>query len=331
MKIFFTHKINSIGGPSTFQRNLINYFNEQNVETNFMKSFSYEKNIFVIAGTRKVFSLILNYLRGSNIFLRLDGTYKLNDLKSKNIFSLCKFYVQLSITVIIRNLLATHLIYQSVFVKDEWENEWGQVKKPHIVILNGADEKKYFPLAKKNAEYSKSIHDLLIIEGNINESQETKKRFQIISKALKLVDPKASVNIVGGVSEKFIKIFEGYNNLIWHGKIDGDFSYLYEGKIYFPIEIDPACPNSLIESLGAGCPVLSIINGSIKEIVPIESSFLIRRDELCVDRVVKGLKFLKTNFREYSINSRRHFEKNLTQKKMGENYLKFFHKHHEEN
>lgn len=326
MKIFFTHKIESIGGPSTFQKNLINFLNEQNIETKFMKSFSYCRNIFVIAGTRKVASLILNYFRGSNIFLRLDGTYKLNDLKSKNIFALCKFYVQLSITVIIRNLLATHLIYQSAFVKDEWENEWGQVKKPHIVILNGADEKKYFSLAKKNAEYSKSRHDFLIVEGNINESEETIKRLEIISKALDIVDPDASINIVGGVSEKFIKIFEGRNNLIWHGKINGDFSYLYEGKIYFPIEIDPACPNSLIESLGAGCPVLSVINGSIKEIVPTESSCLIKREQLSVDSVVKGLKFLKTNFRKCSVNSRRHFEKKLTLKKMGEKYLEFLSK-----
>ena len=326
MKIFFTHKIKSIGGPSTFQKNLINFLNEQNIETKFMKSFSYSRNIFVIAGTRKVVSLILNYFRGSNIFLRLDGTYKLNDLKSKNIFALCKFYVQLSITVIIRNLLATHLIYQSAFVKDEWENEWGQVKKTHIVILNGADEKKYFALAKKNAEYSKSRHDLLIVEGNINESEETKKRLEIISKALDIVDPDASINIVGGVSEKFIKIFEGRNNLIWHGKINEDFSYLYEGKIYFPIEIDPACPNSLIESLGAGCPVLSVINGSITEIVPRESSFLIKREQLSVDSAVWGLKFLKTNFRKCSVNSRRHFEKKLTLKKMGEKYLEFLSK-----
>ncbi len=322
--LFLSHAIEKLGGPSTFQKNLEKEFHDLDIRIEVMTLKKRSKKILVIGGTRKIFMLIFKKFSGSQIFLRLDGTYRIHDIEVKNLKSIIKFFTQLFLTVFIRNFLADRVIYQSKYVKKEWEKKFLKLSTPTKVILNGADEKRLRHVSQHNHYSENNTKDILIVEGTVIDLPETRQIIEKLSEVCTSMDSIEKIHILGSVSDKLKKWIEKKENITLYGTLRGDFSNLYEDKIFFPLERDPACPNSVIEALSAGCPVVSIQSGSLPELVLNDSGKLLA--SLDRNSLEINLKEVINNYRFYSKNSRKDFEERLSSRTMAKNYENFIFK-----
>jgi glycosyltransferase involved in cell wall biosynthesis len=151
--------------------------------------------------------------------------------------------------------LADFVIFQSEFQKSFFE-KWGYKGKNNVVIHNGA------PDIFKNYDYSiKEIHNPLRLVSNSNY------------KKFKRHDMVARMSLLKGVNVTHIG---RWSNEIKNHKVDlkGTLSHeeivnIYKNSDYLlhPAILDP-CPNSIIEALSFGLPVIySNKEGSGQELV----------------------------------------------------------------
>ena len=176
--------------------------------------------------------------------------------------------LQLSYT---RRRLADVIVYQSNFTRDWWNAVYGSLITPNTVIYNGVDLKQFFPSNSKiiNTE----IIRLLVVEGSFKGGHE-RDLLNAVNLANVLSDQthkQVDLLIAGNVPSS-MRIRVSPNpmvNIDWLGIIPHKEIPALDrsAHVFFPAEINAACPNSLIEALGCGLPVLSYATGSLPELI----------------------------------------------------------------
>lgn len=258
--ICFPHKPLPIGGPSSFQLRLTSRLLNDGFKVFYAEEKYSEKisTIVVVGGTKKIFWLLKNKISGVRIIHRLDGindyAFHFKDgfikyIKSKIIHFVVNF---------IRKKLANHVVYQSQYVKNVWK-QYGGLDVSHSVIYNAVDLKEFSPIDKINKS---SEFKIVSVEGTVQGELAIHSL-----KAISLFE----VNVYGKIHHNVKKSLsdQKYNNVIFHGSIPREkiHSVFTGKKIYLCLEINPACPNSVIEALAAGVPILGFDSGSLKELV----------------------------------------------------------------
>ena len=158
----------------------------------------------------------------------------------------------------IRRFLADHVVYQSNYVKNIWEIYGGKLKNTSV-IYNAVNLNEFFPVEKnaKSSEFS-----IVAVEGTVQG--------ELALRALKSMTS-IKINVYGRVHKMIKNALQISNNknVILHGSIPReDIPKIFVGKkIYLCLEINPACPNSVIEALAAGVPVVGFNSGSLLELV----------------------------------------------------------------
>ncbi len=142
----------------------------------------------------------------------------------------------------------------------------------------------------------------LLIVGRVDESRKT----QILSKT------KADINFLGVVPREKIP------------EIDRS------AHLYFSAEVNPPCPNAVIEALACGLPVLGFDTGSLSELVPPTAGKTVpyggdvwKLEEPDISALTESALEILTNLSNYQKGARQHAEKNLGLEKMVDKYLKF--------
>lgn len=258
--VHFTRKPTSIGGPSSFQTRFQKKLKENGYNIYYLGSKICKKSslIFVIGGTKKIFWLLKNKFYGIPIILRLDGINDYN-YHFKNGF---KNFLRSRITHLmvnfIRCYIADHVVYQSLYLKKLWKKFGGENIKSSI-IYNAVDLEEFIP-SKKNFKFQKA--KIVGVEGTIQG--------ELASKAIKSVSD-FKLDLYGFLANDVKKNLKKskLKNVIFHGAIPRkDIPKVLRGKkIYLCLEINPACPNSVIEALASGLPVVGFNSGSLKELV----------------------------------------------------------------
>jgi glycosyltransferase involved in cell wall biosynthesis len=181
---------------------------------------------------------------------------------------------------LIRNRIADHIIYQSQFAKDWWQSVYGESPCTNSVIYNAVDLDQFNPNAvnhKGKFHKPKDHFRLLLVEGSLEGGYELGLESaidlanwlgnsfgHILEKPVELV-------IAGRVSEEVRTACSNIAKipLVWVGlvpteqipKLDTSAHLLYSSDLH------PACPNSVIESLACGTPVLAFDTGALPELI----------------------------------------------------------------
>jgi glycosyltransferase involved in cell wall biosynthesis len=264
-------KLKGTGGPSSFQTKLKSGLSKLGIQSHHNVRDPSTAALLVIGGTHQFGDLIYAKRKGIRIVQRLDG---MNWLHKKKFTGISHFLrsermnLQLSIT---RRQLVDAVVYQSNFTRDWWNTAYGPLATPHTVIYNGVDLEEFSP-STKVAIKTKKVK-ILVVEGSFKGGHVRDLMNAVgLANALAAKMSKPVELSIAGTVPKFQQDAVKSDPLVtikWLGLIpheqipDLDRS----ADIIFPAEINAACPNSLIEALGCGLPVVSYATGSLPELV----------------------------------------------------------------
>lgn len=315
------------GGPGSFQRKFEKYVKELGWKVVYPENKIKPDVVMILGGTKKLFWLFKMKLSGVKIYFRLGGINWLYK-KKKNVHLFRKLYLdfQISLTPLVQRIFADGIIYQSKFSK-EWLIKLGQSAKikNNIIIYNGVDTEEFKPAEIKTDEIS-----LLCVEGNIDYSPY-------------------AIELLNQLQEKLIENSD-YKSLILYGsfeypenkkklnqKIDyrgfverKDISKIYRNAVYLSLDVNAACPNTVIEALASGIPVIGYDTGALKELVPQDAGEIVpyggdpwNLDFPDVESLIRAAKKVFEDYENFSKNAKRVAQERYDIKDMVNHYKTF--------
>jgi len=233
--------------------------------------------VLVLAGTRHLLSLWRARRRGMRIVQRLDGINWVHRARWAGLrYTVRAIYGNANLSFI-RSRLADHVIYQSQFVKHWWEEWYRPSLTPDSVIINGVDLARYTPNGLH--ERPSNHYRLLVVEGSMAGAQNSglvhaAQLAGILSRKFKI-----ELTIVGRVDNRSKKMLREqtafrirYMDTITREQIPW---MMRSSHLLFSAEVNPPCPNSVIESLACGLPVVGFYTGSLPELVQGDAGRLV--------------------------------------------------------
>lgn len=323
------------GGPAKFKDLFINFMIESNIDFKYDiegLKFSFIRNtkrflidtifivrnrkrinLFIINGTSRILIQLLAKSMRIPITIRLDGYkhYEIKDLViHDSLIALIRKYI-----VNINIILSDKIVFQSTFIKQTYFDSNLRnilLKRKNKVILNPC---------KLNFFERKIGNSILCVEGNVGGIYS--------NQLLNILQKFKSVCVVGDVSSE-----EKIEGIKYLGRLEkNDLINLFKQNwfAYFPLEPFPPCPNSMIEAITYGIPIIASFSGSNPEI--LENSDLIFsvpfgwKDELLNIRldenaIKEKIELLESNWTYYSRYSNKLSEKFESNKILNE-YLNF--------
>ena len=274
-KICIVPKVSGVGGMVSFRAKFTDGLVSRDIAvTNDIKHNDID-SLLVIGGTRDLSRLWQAKRRGVRIVQRLNGMNWLHRLQPTGIKHYLRAEYGNLILRIIRGRLANQIVYQSEFAKGWWERVYGPTPVSSSVVYNAVDLDIYKP---EPHDARPSDHfKILLVEGSLMGGYELG-----LESAVQLVESlNAEYHNQLGKPTK-LTVAGRVTDLVksrWSHKTELDIDWVglvppeqipaldRSAHMLYSSDINAACPNSVIEALACGLPVLAFDTGSLPELV----------------------------------------------------------------
>ena len=263
-KIFipFEQYIDSVGGPATFMFHLKRFLDDKGLEYSDGHKgigaifFPISYDIELLKKFKK---------KGGKIIQRLDGVY----YPSKH----GEEYIELNKDIKeIRNSLADIVVYQSEYSKAQCEAMLGELidRETHIII-NGTDKSVFYP----SDHIKEELNEIrFITTGNFRNAD----MIEPVIKALDLLKSKYKFKIItiGQITNEKIKHFfdRPYVEIVDNLDQISLSDELRKADFFIYSHLNPPCPNSVIEAVSCGVPVVGFKSGAMEELLHFNKELL---------------------------------------------------------
>ena len=254
-KIFIPfEKYKNIGGPTTFMLNLKKELDNHGYR--YSKSLQFAKGMFFPI-TEPIKNIQKIKRAKGKIIQRLDGVYYPSK-HGKNYINKNK---------LIKDIYENYsdmIIFQSKYSKQQcFEMLGSKQKNQYKIICNGTDKSIFYPGKKKVLQNKVTF----ITTGNIRNQDMIMPVIEALDilKAknynfeFRLVRPLNLSNREDIVSKEYVVYKDKMS-------IENVAKELRQCDIFIYSHLNPPCPNSVIEAVSCGLPVVSFDSGSIKEL-----------------------------------------------------------------
>ncbi len=289
IKVCLIPRLSGLGGMVSFQRRLAEGLLARGIEVVYdMKDDSCDV-VLVVGGTRHLGRLWRFRQRKIPIVQRLDGINWLHRIQKTSLNHFLKAEYGNLILRTIRNQLADLVVYQSNFVREWWQRTYGGEEIPSTVIYNGVDLGKYSPGYSELRK--KRLGRILVVEGNVMGGYEWGLKQAVhlaigLSRYPNVAHSHIELIIVGRVDSNLKgqwnsyiaeQVIEKNVTLEWVGIVDQDEIPEIDrsAHLLYSSDVNPACPNSVIEALACGTPVLAFDTGALPELVSADAGRIV--------------------------------------------------------
>ena len=293
--ICFANKIYPIGGSGTFLQNFKKYLIKKKYIILNLKKKGKKDYIFITGSNlRNIIPIFYNILSGTKIITRVDGKNWIHKHQPESIKRYILSFLQ-NLNVFFFQIISDKIIYQSNFIKKVWSQNI--FKKKSVVIYNGSLSK-----FKKRIFTKKTKPILISVEGSIDSAFKSENIINYIGKNYRY-------ELYGKVSKRLKKNFNRFDNITFHGQVPrSKIKKILNKKkkfIFISLEMFAPCPNSVIEALNHGIPIVGYDQGSMREIVRTNHGSLIKVSKnfsFNKSVLLKKIDRISKNYRKYNYN-----------------------------
>lgn len=273
-KICITPRVEGTGGMASFRLKFEQGLKARGLDVTHDLDDKFDAAL-VIAGTRFLPQLGRIRRRGIRLVQRLDGINWVHRVRWAGLRYTVRAEYGNFILSLIRNRFADRVIYQSQFVRQWWEEWYGAANAPAAVIHNGVDLQAYTPAGGHERPQDKIR--MLLLEGSLARGLNS-GLFHAIAVAEKM-SAKYPIEVVvaGTVDESTRRKMQSKVPVKFLGVVPrAEIPKLARSShLMFCAEVNPPCPNSVIEALACGLPVIGFDTGSLRELVGEEAGCIV--------------------------------------------------------
>jgi glycosyltransferase involved in cell wall biosynthesis len=324
--------VDGIGGMAAFRRKFEAGLRRRHVDiTHDLQSRC--DAVLVIAGTRRLLPLLRLHRRGTRIVQRLDGINWVHRRRRTGARHFIRAEYGNLILSFIRARVATHILYQSEFTRRWWHDWYGTRAQPSSVVHNGVDLEEYQPGGPGERPSDRSR--ILVVEGNLGGGYDMGLESAVDLAAALQADHgfQVEIGVVGKAQTAQRSAVEQRARvpILWEGAVPPERIPELDrsAHVLFSADLNAACPNSVIEALACGLPVVGFDTGALNELVIGDAGRLVpyggdpwrleKPDVPALAAATAGLLRDQLRFREAA---RLHAERALGLEKMMDGYLK---------
>jgi glycosyltransferase involved in cell wall biosynthesis len=330
--VYILPKLGGLGGPASFRGRLVRGLNAKGIGICDSIDDPQCGAVLVIGGTRDIATLIKARRKGLRVVQRLNGMNWIHRKLRVQPAYFIRCEVNNFLLRVIRKNFANRIIYQSQFASKWWQTICGTTQSPSSVIYNGIDLNEFSP---KGEEFPPAdYYRLLMVEAHIGGGYErgldtAVKLTQILNQQM---DKPVRLTVAGDAPEHLKTYWsrQSGNMVDWAGIVPGSsISGLdRSAHLLFSADLNAACPNSVIEALACGLPVLAFATGSLPEIISGNSGLVVpygsnywNLEKPDIEGLAKGAKEILTNQKKYRIPARKRAEESFGLSLMVDQYM----------
>jgi glycosyltransferase involved in cell wall biosynthesis len=340
-KICLVPRLTGIGGMVSFQSKLANGLKERNFEVVFDLNAKPYDAVLVIGGTRQIHNLWQVKRSGIRIVQRLDGMNWIHRVIKTGWRHWLRAEYGNIILSTIRSYFADKIVYQSKFSRQWWERVKGETHYPNDVIYNGVDLNEFSPVGP--GDRPNDFTRLLMVEGSLLGGYEFG-----LENAVKLLreiahshhnTSQVELMIVGKVSKSIQDQWDRWIRengdpdkvkLKWTGIVPSERIPEVDrsAHLLFSADVNAACPNTVIEALACGTPVVSFDTGALPELVGEGGGVTVsygnnpwNLEEPDIPALAKGAEKILQDFNHFQDAARKRAETNFDVEIMVDRYI----------
>jgi len=287
--------------------------------------------VLVIGGTRDLSGIWKAKRQGVRVVQRLDGMNWIHRRKKTGWRHFLRAEYGNFILAIIRSFLADRIVYQSKFSHQWWEKVYGKTHVPWQVVYNGVDLNHFTPLG--SSELPTDHIRILLVEGNIGSGYEVglQVAIQLAAYLHSIAQRNTEVMVVGRISVTLQQqvLSSSRQVVTFLGEVPPEkiAGLDRSAHLLYAADLNPACPNSVIEALACGLPVAGFDTGALPEIVTGDSGVIVpyggdpwKLDPPDIDGLAHGVNCILDNQPGYRLAARVRAEQAFGLEAMVESY-----------